>query len=81
MMLRRIFLTVSLLLVSLPAAAQTSNDFFDDSILHEIRIEIRTGQVTLRGTVSRSQDAWDFVRLVRGLNGVAGVTNSLTTAP
>jgi osmotically-inducible protein OsmY len=47
----------------------------------EIRIEIRSGHVTLRGIVDRSQDAWDFVRLVRGLPGVAGVTNSIITAP
>jgi len=47
----------------------------------EIRIEIRSGQVTLRGTVSRSQDAWDFVRLVRGLPAVAGVTNGIVTVP
>jgi osmotically-inducible protein OsmY len=47
----------------------------------EIRIEIRSGHVTLRGIVDRSQDAWDFVRLVRELPGVAGVTNSIFTAP
>jgi osmotically-inducible protein OsmY len=52
-----------------------------DQRFAEIRIEIRSGQVILRGTVSRSQDAWDFVRLVRGLTGVAGVTNSITTLP
>jgi len=52
-----------------------------DKRFAEIRIEIRTGQVTLRGIVDRSQDAWDFVRLVRGLPGVAGVTNSILTAP
>jgi osmotically-inducible protein OsmY len=50
-----------------------------DQRFAEIRIEIWSGQVILRGTVSRSQDAWDFVRLVRGLAGVAGVTNSIST--
>jgi osmotically-inducible protein OsmY len=50
-----------------------------DQRFAEIRIEIRSGHVTLRGIVSRSQDAWDFVRLVRGLPGVAGVTNSIAT--
>ncbi|HTK75076.1 MAG TPA: BON domain-containing protein [Gemmataceae bacterium] len=50
-----------------------------DQRFGEIRIEIRSGQVTLRGTVWRSQDAWDFVRLVRELAGVGGVTNSIAT--
>jgi osmotically-inducible protein OsmY len=52
-----------------------------DQRFAEIRIEIWSGQVTLRGRVSRSQDAWDFVHLVRELKGVAGVTNSITTTP
>ncbi len=52
-----------------------------DQRFADIRIEIRSGQVTLRGNVPRSQDAWDFARLVRGLPGVAAVTNSILTAP
>jgi osmotically-inducible protein OsmY len=46
-----------------------------------IRIEVRGGQVTLRGTVARSQDAWEFARGVRALPGVTGVTQSVATAP
>jgi osmotically-inducible protein OsmY len=46
-----------------------------------IRLEVRGGQVTLRGTVSRSQDAWEFARAVRALPGVTGVTQSVATVP
>jgi osmotically-inducible protein OsmY len=66
---------------SVPLIEQIAQLRDRDQRFAEIRIEIRSGQVTLRGTVARSQDAWDFVRLVRGLSGVAGVTNSINTTP
>ena len=66
---------------SVPLIEQIAQLRDRDQRFAEIRIEIRSGQVTLRGTVARSQDAWDFVRLVRGLPGVAGVTNSINTTP
>ena len=36
-----ITLTACILLLAAPASAQTQDDFFDDSILHEIRLDVR----------------------------------------
>ena len=45
-----------------------------------IRVEVRDGWVFLRGTVARSQDAWEFADAVRRLPGVERVIQSVTTA-
>jgi hypothetical protein len=51
-----------------------------DRRFQSIRLEIREGSVFLRGSVTRSQDAWDFAEAVRRLPGVERVIQSVTTA-
>jgi hypothetical protein len=51
-----------------------------DRRFQNIRVEVREGWVLLRGTVSRPQDAWEFVELVSELPGVTNVSQRVTTA-
>jgi hypothetical protein len=48
-----------------------------DRRFRSIRFEVRGGQVTLRGTVARWQDAWEFADLVGRLTGVTGVVQGV----
>lgn len=48
-----------------------------DRRFRDIRFEIQGGKVTLRGSVARSQDAWDFAREVGRLPGVTGVSQNV----
>ncbi len=50
-----------------------------DRRFRDIRFEVQGGKVTLRGSVARSQDAWDFARAVGRLPGVAGVSQNVRT--
>ena len=51
----------------------------DDRRFASIRVEVRGSVVTLRGTVSRSADAWDFAGIVRQIPGVERVVQSIET--
>src|SRR4051794_5661813 len=48
-----------------------------DRRFRDIRFDVQGGKVTLRGTVARSQDAWDFAREVGRLPGVTGVSQNV----
>lgn len=48
-----------------------------DRRFRDIRFEVQAGRVTLRGSVGKPQDAWDFAREVGRLPGVAGVSQNV----
>ncbi|MFO0807312.1 MAG: BON domain-containing protein [Gemmataceae bacterium] len=51
-----------------------------DRRYRDIRFDVQGGRVTLRGSVAKSQDAWDFAREVGRLPGVSGVSQNIATA-
>jgi osmotically-inducible protein OsmY len=70
--------------VAAPSGPQTIGEQIDqlrqrDRRFVNVRAEVRNGRVTLRGTVARSQDAWEFAAAVRRLPGVVGVVQGITT--
>jgi osmotically-inducible protein OsmY len=72
--------------VAPPPGPQTLGEQIDqlrqrDRRFHNVRAEIRDGRVTLRGTVARPQDAWEFAAAVRRLPGVVGVVQGIATNP
>jgi hypothetical protein len=67
-----------------PPGPQTVGEQIDqlrqrDRRFVNVRAEVRDGRVTLRGTVARSQDAWEFAAAVRRLPGVVGVVQGIAT--
>lgn len=50
-----------------------------DRRFRDIRFEVQGGKVTLRGSVGKAQDAWDFAREVGRLPGVTGVSQNVAT--
>jgi hypothetical protein len=72
--------------VAAPPGLQTLGEQIDqllrrDSRFQHVRAEVRDGRVTLRGTVARPQDAWEFAAAVRRLPGVVGVVQGISTGP
>ena len=60
-------------------ADQVESLRLDDRRFANVRVEVRGNVVTLRGTVNRSADAWDFAGIVRRIPGVERVVQSIET--
>jgi hypothetical protein len=53
----------------------------DDRRFQNVRVELRDGVVVLRGSVTRSADAWELAATLRQIPGVTGVVQAIETQP